>query len=283
MKIGIITIATGKYSMYIQELVETSEDLFLCGHDRKYFVYTDCDIEQLGNFKGSEKIIKIHQDKLGWPYDSMMRFHMFDENKELLGEMDYLFFMNANMKIVDVVDESILPKDNKCGITSTVHPGYYRNKNAHNYPYERGHKSEFYVRPDSGTLYYQGCFNGGRTAEFLYMSELLRSKMDIDINNGIIPIWHDESALNWYLIDKDPLALPPTYAYPENCDGNEVKKALYEKNEGEDISRLTPDIEAANLSNLIGDPFEYLVREISNPKIIQRNKNMQGGKIYLRK
>jgi hypothetical protein len=86
--------------------------------------------------------------------------------------------------------------------------------------------------------------------------------------------------INWYLINKDPLALPPTYAYPENCDGNEVKKALYEKNEGKDISRLTPDIHEASL---IGDPFEYLVREISNPKIIQRNKNMQGGKIYLRK
>ena len=50
----------------------------------------------------------------------------------ILSEMDYLFFMNANMKIVDIVDESILPKDNECGITSTIHPGYYRNKNSYN-------------------------------------------------------------------------------------------------------------------------------------------------------
>lgn len=280
MKIGIITIATGRYSMYIQELVETAENLFLTDHDRKYFIYTDSDIEQLGSFKGSEKIIKIHQDKLGWPYDSMMRFHMFDKEKKLLSEMDYLFFMNANMKIVDIVDESILPKDNECGINSTIHPGYYRNKNPYNYPYERDSESEFYIGYGSGSSYYQGCFNGGRSADFLNMSLILKNKMDKDIKNKIIPVWHDESALNWYLVDKDPLALPPTYAYPENCNGDDIKRALYAKNEGEDLHELSADIAEANLTE---NPFEYLVREISNPKIVQRNKNMQGGKIYLRK
>jgi len=282
MKIGIITIATGKYSMYIRELIETTEMFFLNNHDRKYFVYTDCDIEQLGTFKGSENIIKIHQDKLGWPYDSMMRFHMFDKESELFGEMDYLFFMNANIKIVDTVDESVLPKNNKCGIVATVHPGYYKNKISNKYPYERNPLSEFYIKYDLkvDSSYYQGCFNGGRTGDFLSMSSILKSKMDEDMSNGIIPVWHDESALNWYLLDKDPLALPPTYAYPEHCNGDDIKRALYGKNEGEDLHQLHADISEANLGR---DPFEFLIREISNPKIIQKNKNMDGGKIYLRK
>ena len=113
MQIGIVTIATGKYSVYIPELIESCETLFLCDHDRKYFIYTDCDIESLGPFKGSDKIIKIHQEKLGWPYDSMLRFHMFEVFKNILLGVDYIFFMNANMKVVSTVDDSILPSENE--------------------------------------------------------------------------------------------------------------------------------------------------------------------------
>jgi len=137
MQIGIVTIATGKYSIYIPELIESCEALFLCDHDRKYFIYTDCDIESLGSFKGSDKVIKIHQEKLGWPYDSMLRFHMFEVFKNILLDVDYIFFMNANMKVVSMVDDSILPSGNECGIVATIHPGYYKNKK---YPYDSNSK-----------------------------------------------------------------------------------------------------------------------------------------------
>jgi hypothetical protein len=30
-----------------------------------------------------------------------------------------------------------------------------------------------------------------------------------------MPIWHDESALNWYYLDKSPLLVDSSYAYPE--------------------------------------------------------------------
>lgn len=278
MKIGIITIATGKYSIYVPGLVSSCELLFLKNHEKKYFVYTDSDAEDFKNFEGSEKITKIHQDKLGWPYDSMMRFHMFHKNRDILSEMDYLFFMNANMLVSSEVDDSILPINNLCGIVSTIHPGYYKARS--NYPYETNPRSEFYIPENTGSYYFQGCFNGGKTEDFLDMSKVLVDKMDLDLSKGIIPVWHDESAINWYLVNKDPHVLPPTYAYPEGCDGETIVKRLLEKNDPADLGMLSSDIIEARTP---GHQYEYMISEISEPKIIQRNKNMDGGKIYLRK
>ena len=261
MQIGIVTIATGKYSVYIPELIESCETLFLCDHDRKYFIYTDCDIESLGPFKGSDKIIKIHQEKLGWPYDSMLRFHMFEVFKNILLGVDYIFFMNANMKVVSTVDDSILPSENECGIVATIHPGYYKIYKNKKYPYDSNSKSEFYVPEEKRNRYFQGCFNGGRSSNFLEMCEILKSKMDIDLYNNIIPLWHDESALNWYLANKDPLILEPLYAYPE-----------YLGNDTDSISEIKES-----------DPHYCIIDDLkSGPKIIQRNKDREGGKKLLR-
>jgi hypothetical protein len=48
------------------------------------------------------------------------------------------------------------------------------------------------------------------------MSKILETKIDIDLNNNIIPIWHDESALNWFFKDNKIHSLSPSYAYPES-------------------------------------------------------------------
>jgi hypothetical protein len=225
MKIGIITIATGKYSRYIQELVETSEDLFLCGHDRKYFVYTDCDIEQLGNFKGSEKIIKIHQDKLGWPYDSMMRFHMFNRVRTEVLKNDYTFFFNVNLNFVDQISDEVLPNKENDYLVGVSHPGYHQTPIDH-LPFERNPVSSFFIPFGKGRNYFQGCFNGGKTEQFMEMSEELELKLNSDLQKKHIPIWHDESALNWYLNQRNPLTLPPSYAHPEKCEPQTVIKAI---------------------------------------------------------
>jgi len=280
MKIGILTIATGRYSMYIPGLVGSCESFFLGDHEKQYFIYTDSEISDLPEFKGSEKVTKIHQEKLGWPYDSMMRFHMFDAFRDMLSEVDYLFFMNVNMKVASPIDDSILPKENRCGIVVTQHPGYYKRIGVSGLPHENNPKSEFYVSPKQRSNYFQGCFNGGRSRDFLNMCATLKDGIDKDLFRNIIPVWHDETALNWYVINQDPLILPPVYAYPEHCDGEAIKRSLFEKNERSDLPLLGSDFATADV---LGDPFRHIIEEFGNLKIIQRNKNMDGGKIYLRK
>lgn len=276
MKIGVISIATGKYIKYMQDLVESCESFFLPGHDKKYFIFTDGDLEMyFGKKQGAPDVVKIHQEKLGWPFDSMLRFHMFLSIKEELLKMDYIFFMNANNQVVSTVDESVLPVSSICGIVSAIHPGFHgREKNQ--YTYERRPESSLFVPFGSENNYYQGCFNGGRSDSFLLMSEILRSKIDSDLNNNIIPVWHDESALNWYLIDKDPLVLGPNYAYPEHNTRDEIMDGI--KNNQITIEDIS-EFEITNPPEI--DPHSY-VTQIGDIKITQRNKNKDGGRDYLR-
>ena len=38
-----------------------------------------------------------------------------------------------------------------------------------------------------------------------------------DLQNNIIPTWHDETALNRYFLEHEPeIVLTPSYHYPEN-------------------------------------------------------------------
>lgn len=272
MKIGILTIATGKYSMYLEGLVNSSRKNFLPGSDIKFFIFTE-DTSVQGH-----DIIRLHQEKLGWPFDSMLRFHMFCQIESLLQEMDYLFFMNANCEVASEIGKEILP-DNNCGITVALHPGFF-NKSHQQLPYEFREESEFYVEKNEASKYFQGCFNGGKRSDFLKMSRILKDKMDIDLSKKIIPIWHDESALNWYTSNKDPLILPPTYAYPEFDRKVDIEKILKEKNEESDWKGLHADISLAKINE---DPHKEIIEEFGSPKIVMRDKNKDGGKIYLRK
>ena len=72
MKIGILTICTGKYTIFFDSLYESLEKHFLKGYEKTYYVFTD------GEIREEDNVVRIEQTKLGWPYDTMMRFNMFN-------------------------------------------------------------------------------------------------------------------------------------------------------------------------------------------------------------
>ncbi len=209
-KIGILIICTGKYHIFFEDLYKSCEKFFLPAYSKKYFVFTDYKIKKRKNVK------IIYQSHLGWPYDTMMRFHMFNRITSELQKLDYLFFFNANMKIIKTVNsKKIIPTKQNNYLVGVKHPGFI-NHVPSQFPYERNPKSTFYIKKTEGETYYQGCLFGGRTQEFLEMSKILAEKIDNDLSNKIIPVWHDESALNWYFKDKNVLQLGPEFAYPES-------------------------------------------------------------------
>jgi hypothetical protein len=268
MKIAITTIATGKYDVFVPSLIDSCEKYFLPNLEKKYFIFTDSN-----KILTSEKVVKVNQGKLGWPYDTMMRFHMFSSLEKELEKFDFVFFMNANMEVVSLVSRDILPTEKESGLVATHHPGFYR-KHPNEFTYERNRKSNFYIPFGSGETYVQGCFNGGRSKEFLKMCREIKERMDADLRNEIIPVWHDESALNWYLLDKNPKILHPVYAWPEFV--NLEKKKIIEMSKTikqEEIDKY--------LSQGKKDPYLY-IKERKKIRIIQRDKNLFGGKTDLR-
>lgn len=212
MKVGILYIATGKYDLFFERFYESCERNFLPGVSKTYYVWTDSDKEIFNK----PNIQKIFLKKAGWPYDTMMRFHHFDDASAVLSKNDYLFFFNANMIVNNVITDQHIDLSNN--IVVVDHPHFYGRHNSL-FPYERNERSTLYIPGGKGQYYVQGCFNGGKSDYFLRMCEVLSIAISIDLSNNIIPIWHDESALNWWIWDenyKSVKVLDPGFAYPES-------------------------------------------------------------------
>lgn len=209
MKIGILYICTGKYDRFFRDFYESAEKFFLSQAEKTYYVWTDSNDAIFNN----KNVVKIHQDKLGWPYDTMMRFKMFDGAKELLKNEDYVFFLNANMKFLAPVDEEILPKENDNYLAAVLHATFYGT--GIRGTFENRSESTACITDAENPSYFQGCFFGGRTPEFLEMNETCKVNVEKDLENKLIAIWHDESHMNKYFSQKIPKKLHPGYAYPE--------------------------------------------------------------------
>lgn len=213
MKVGILYICTGKYSIFWDSFYKSAEQFFLTDSEKHYFVFTD-----VVEIPEDKNITIIKAAPKGFPLDSLLRFEMFLSIKEQLEQMDYLFFLNSNMKFVATVTHEVIPSDLNSGLMATFHPGYY-NKEKFTLPYERSKKSKAYInyKSDTAYFYYMGGFNGGKTKDYLKLTKVCHDNVQTDIRNGAMAIYHDESHLNHYLSGKSILQLSPAYGFPEGA------------------------------------------------------------------
>jgi histo-blood group ABO system transferase len=201
LKIGLLVVATGKYIQFVEPLVKSGNNYFCPTHQVTYFVFTD------GQAPKADNIVSIYQKRLGWPFDTMMRFSMYAQQKELLQNMDYLFACDADMLFVESVGDEILGD-----LVGTLHPGYVGNKGT----YETRPQSTAYISPHEGTCYFAGGFYGGKTENVLAMAETITNNIKKDLEKNIVAVWHDESHLNRYFVDHKPtIVLNPSYCWPE--------------------------------------------------------------------
>jgi hypothetical protein len=212
MQIGILYMCAGKYLIFWKSFYESSEKYFFTNQKKTYFVFTDA---KKIDFQDNDNVVKIYQKDLGWPDISMMRFKMFTLQQQILKKTDYLFFCNANLLFVDFVGDEILPV--KEGLLVLKHPGFW-NLPREKFTYDTNPACSAYIAPHEGEHYFIGAFNGGKTENFLQMSQILADNIDNDLLKGIIALWFDESHLNKYVIDKPVKILDPSYGYAEGWD-----------------------------------------------------------------
>ena len=205
MNICILTIATNKYIQFVERLYNNLEENFLNGHNLECLLFTEHDVETSDNVRVSQ----IEHES--WPMPTLKRYNYFVKEKEFISEFDYCFYFDVDMGIVDKVGDEVLSD-----LVATMHPyqSFYPKGER---SYDRNPKSLAYVAPgDEGPNYYAGGFNGGSTKRFLEMSEVIADRVNKDLENDVIALWHDESQMNRYLIDNPPtLSLNPSYCFAE--------------------------------------------------------------------
>lgn len=211
-RIGLCVMATGKYIQYVPRLLDSADQYFLPGHEVTYFVFTDSQFEH-------EKAKTIYQEQLGWPYDSMMRFHTYLKNAQAFKDCDYMYAIDADMEIVSVVGDEIL--SDRVATVLSVHL-FTQQK-----PYEASTLSTAYVHVGQGGNYYAGAFYGGSQQEFVKLLKATSQQVDIDLARGYIAWANDESHLNKYFVDYKPtLELSPSYCHFEHWQSPYPKKII---------------------------------------------------------
>jgi len=226
MKTGLLIIATGKYDRFLPSLIESANTHFSPTEEVEYFVFTN---HSNLNIQSRRKIHTLHVEHEPWPNPTLKRYDYFLSHRSVLETTNHLFYCDVDMRFMSAVGSEIL--GDRVG---TIHPGFH-NKPRHTWSYERRQSSCAYVPSNEGAYYFAGGFVGGSTEEFLSMSSTISRWRQTDANNGIVPVWHDESLLNkYYILHQPTVVLNPSYCHPERWKANyEVKLLALDKNHKE--------------------------------------------------
>lgn len=204
--IGLLLIATGKYDVFIDQLVASARKHLFNDHKLTFFIFTDS-----LNIKKARDIKVIKHEHTVWPFPTLYRYKTFITNKDAFKKMDYLYYCDVDMLFVDDIGNEAIGTR-----VATVHPGYWF-ENTSGSP-ERNPQSTAYIPHGTPNKYYAGGFNGGIKETFLSMAKTIDANIDADYKkNKFIAIWHDESHMNNYFWKNPPtVTLSPSYCYGES-------------------------------------------------------------------
>lgn len=215
MKVAIIFIGTGKYLNFLPNYWSKIEENFLPETEKHFFVFTDGELDDV-----PENISVYKQEHLDWPFITLLRFEIINKAKTELEDFDYLVFMDADTLVVDKVSEEEFISSKS--FFAAHHPCHYLEMPPHNKlpgSFETNRKSEAFldVNKYQPEIYYQACVWGGKIPDVFELLNTLESRIQRDIENETIPVWHDESHLNKFLVENQERVhvLGPQFAYPE--------------------------------------------------------------------
>lgn len=214
MKASIIFIGTGKYLNFLPNYYQNIHKHFLPNTEKKFLVFTD------GQGDYPDDIISFHQEHLNWPFITLKRFEIISKAVEEISKTDWLIFMDADTLVVDDIHENDFFTDKK--YFGVHHPCHYLNMSPHNTlwgAFEKNEKSKAYfdVEKNKPKVYFQGCLWGGKVPDILDAINLMSNRVNEDLQEDIVALWHDETHLNKFFNEEidNVNILSPSFAYPE--------------------------------------------------------------------
>lgn len=194
-----------------------------------------------------DNLVMTPMDSIEWPMPTLMRYHLFLQKEEELAAYDYIFYLDADMRIVEKISDEILGED----LTVALHPMYDLNP-TYVPPYEPNSESTAFIprlgqiivendKPRFRPLYLAGGFQGGKSKPFIKAMKEMKKNIDTDFSKNYIAIWNDESHWNKYIfthrgpiLEERVIVLGPEYIHPDS-----LIKEYYEPRWGR---KLTPKI-----------------------------------------
>jgi len=236
-------------------------EFFLPEYEKVFYVFTDAAYLP---FQENGNVVIKKNPYVGWPIASHKRFELFLSIREqiLKDECSYLFFCNANLRCKKKIEPSDLGiDDNRVKIIVAKHPAY-EFKKKWRFPYDRNPKCTAYIPYNCGKYYVMGSFNGGRTADYLCMADVLNKNEIIDEKNGIISTVYDESHLNYYVSlmdEKEIKVLSSAYCSDYRTPEERVAIVMANKSEYFNENQIKGRIKQTQVRIFIGKIKRFLM------------------------
>ena len=206
--IGWLVIGTNRYRSMAIRCLETLKANYSGALESRFFFFTDKPRRCPHPW-----IETIRVPHATFPGISLQRYRHFHRHADRLAACDYLFYVDADMECVGVGDEILGAR------VVVTHPAFVNTPSV-DCPFDRNPACRAAVPSSHQGPYFQNCFQGGESAEFLRMSRRLARRIRADLREGVMPLWHDESHMNRYMVDHPPTRmLHPGYAYPDWWEG----------------------------------------------------------------
>lgn len=229
MRIALFTTASGNYIEFIPELLPSAKKYFFAADFVTFIVFTDRpdDLKYLYD-KYPNKIIIHPVPPAKFPQASMLRckhYANYMGNNPIAKDFDYCFAIDSDAIFVDYVGTSL--KEESIGVK---HCAYMFGGAT----FETNPQSACFIQNTKNATYYGGGFYGGEAFWFYFMNKQMNEYLEADQKNGIIPLWHDESALNKFFSVYPPSkSLSPEYHFPgwsQDNICNPYIKSIWDKN-----------------------------------------------------
>lgn len=222
--IGILYVGIGKYIKLWDDFYTSCEQKFCCNCQKSYFVVTDSYLTPQPN------VTVIPQDDLGWPGNVVFRYLFFLRIKEQLAHFDYLFFFNGNTRFRETITEAeFLPTEAEGGLIALS--WHTADEDPDLFGFERREHSVAYIPFGTPGLYLQSGITGGLTKPYLQLLETCHQMTMEDFNKGIIPVAHDETIYNKYMLGRPYRLLDSTYGRPSQRDKKHTAKIIFLRKE----------------------------------------------------
>jgi hypothetical protein len=193
--IAVNIIATNNYKQFLPQLLQGLNEYFLTAYQLNVHVFTDL-VSSQQNFSDRMKIFFHQIPPYGWPQATLYRFKIMTSIKYT---EDYIFYLDADMKICDYVNDEILGD-----FVVVRHPGYFNggwgSKNVDK-------RSTAYLSPDQWGQYFAGGFSGGSREVYYKAMQSMKERIDEDEKNGVEAEWQDETHLNNYAVYNKPTVI----------------------------------------------------------------------------
>ena len=184
MKVVICLIATRKYKIFIQPLVDSIKKYFLLNHQIEIILFID---DITFSVHGDERvtIIKDLIPAYTFPAATLYRYAIMTSRTY---ECDYIFYLDIDYLLVDTIDEEILGD-----IVAVLHPGFSVLGGG---SWCDDKKSNAYTFPENRKQYFAGGTQGGEHEHYYRAMQRMKREIEDDEKRNVKAEWNDESHWN---------------------------------------------------------------------------------------